>query len=73
MRDDNDVRVWKIVATSVCVLIVSMGGCGSIINIQDNNAMIKMVADGADPLDAKCAVKGYGTLPCLIRAATKNK
>jgi len=36
-------------------------------------AMTKMVAGGADPQDAKCAVKGGSFEICAIRAGIKFK
>lgn len=71
MEEDN--KFWKIITTAICFVIVSIGGCNAAINHQDNSAMVEMVSQGADPLDARCAIKSSASTECGIRAATKNK
>ena len=72
--DAEDVMVWKIVMVAICTAVALIGGCNGTINYQDNAAMVEMVANGADPQDARCAVKGeQQSATCGIRAATKNK
>ena len=44
--------VWKIIAISVCVIIVSVGGCQS----YQNHQIQLMVAGGAEPMKAACAI-----------------
>lgn len=42
--------------------ITVLCGNGTYSSIKDNEAMIEMVKNGADPLKASCAVKGSTTL-----------
>lgn len=69
----EETKIWKIVMTAICVFTALIGGCNGTINYQDNTAMENMVKNGADPQDARCAIKGQGTAECAIRAATKIK
>ena len=72
--DAEDVMVWKIVMAAICTVVALFGGCTGTINYQDNAAMVEMVAKGADPQDARCAIKGeQQSGSCAIRAASKNK
>lgn len=65
-------KFWKIIGVSICVTSAVISGCNGTLNYQDNNAIVEMVAKGADPLDARCSIKQDPTL-CTLRAATKNK
>lgn len=72
--DEEDVRVWKIVMVAIGTVVALIGGCSGMINYQDNTAMADMISKGADPQDARCAVKGEQPPGvCAIRAATKSK
>lgn len=72
--DEKYVMVWKIVMVAICTVVALIGGCTGTINYQDNTAMVDMVSHGADPQDARCAIKATdNTGNCSIRAATKNK
>ena len=69
MEEDN---TWlKVIALIVCVFILSTTGCNVGINYDNNRAMELMVTKGADPMDARCAVKGLVNTVCAIRATTK--
>jgi hypothetical protein len=66
------IAIWKTIVIGVCAFAALVSGCNGMINYQDNTAIVEMVAKGADPLDAQCAVKEQNS-SCFIRAATKNK
>lgn len=57
--------MWKIVVTGVCILIATFAGCSSLNNHIDNEAVVSMVANGADPLRASCAV-GRRAQECMV-------
>lgn len=63
----------KVIAVSVCFIMASLSSCISYRTHDDNVAMVEMIKNGADAIDAKCAVKGEFQGICAIRAATKNK
>lgn len=65
----------KIFAIAFCFVIATSAGCVGVVNHQDNEAINSLVASGADPQDAQCAIKNSGSNNevCAIRAATKNK
>ena len=69
----EETKVWKIVMVAICIVIATMGGCQGTINYQDNTAMVDMVNKGADPLDARCAIKSSDNSMCAIRAASKKQ
>ncbi len=70
----SDNAFWTTMAVLFFSIVASIGGCSSVQNYQDNSAMVEMVIKGADPIDAKCAIKGNTSeTVCAIRAATKNK
>jgi hypothetical protein len=61
---------WRLMTIGCCVLMATMGGCGAVINYQDNITMENLVAKGMHVLDARCAVKGdISGAMCAIRAA----
>ncbi len=70
---EDDTKIFKIMAIATCTLIATMGGCSAATNYQDNTAMVAMVSHGADPIDARCAIKGAEINACVVRAATKNR
>lgn len=45
----------------LCAIAFFMKSCNVQNNESDNLAMVKMVGEGADPIAARCAVKGSGT------------
>ena len=69
----EDTIFTKIITAGVVTVIASFSSCTAYTNYDDNIAMTKMVEKGADPIDARCAVKGNSTTTCGIRAASKNK
>lgn len=71
MNDDPILKFLAIVTFSVTATIA---GCSGAINYQDNAAMVEMVSKGADPQDARCAVKGATNQgECVIRATIKRE
>ena len=66
-------KFWKIIGTTVCLLSIVIASCSNAVNCKDNEAMVEMVAKGADPLDARCAIKNTEGAVCSVRAAIKNK
>ena len=69
----EETKVWKIVIIGFCTFVATIGGCNATTNHQDNTAMVEMVSRGADPIDARCAVKDSSINVFVIRAATKNR
>lgn len=55
MNEEN--MMWKFVMVAICAVVALIGGCNATVNYQDNTAMTAMVTNGANPLDALCAVK----------------
>ena len=51
---DELLKLFLAVSISCCVLV----GLVTYSSIKDNEAMLEMVKNGADPLKASCAVKG---------------
>ena len=70
---DNERFLIKAVTTSIVLIIASFSGCNVAISYDDNKAMRSMVENGADPIDARCAIKGSVESYCDIRAASKIK
>ena len=59
-----------IIGAVIIILILTIGSCSVVIDAQDNNAMKEMIKNGAEPIDAYCAVRGVGSNPaCIIRAS----
>ena len=67
-------KVTEILAGAALLVIVTFAGCQVISTVSDNRTMKAMVTDGSDPIDARCAVRGYvsGDPVCAVRAATKG-
>jgi len=68
--DENQfwVNFWRTAAIALVAIVSVMAGCTA-----NNTAAIKqMVADGANPIDAMCALNGSSNnLQCLARAIDK--
>lgn len=66
----NDNLVTICVALVCIVLAASPVAC----SMNDNYAVTEMVRSGANPMDAKCAVKALGSPDpfCILRAAGKE-
>jgi len=60
----------KIIAISCCFVIATFSSCTAYISHDDNVAISEMVKNGANPIEAKCAVKENTTL-CVIVASKK--
>lgn len=61
--NDNEfwVKVWKVIAIILCVLIVSSAGCTANRHYQ-TRALIE--SGKADSLGARCAIDGDGSAAC---------
>lgn len=59
----------KIIALSICFVIASFSSCTAYTNYDDNKTMKDMVKNGAEPVAARCAVKGSATGVCEILAS----
>ena len=57
--DENQYRVtiWKIVAAAFSVLVVTIGAC----NVNQHYKIAELVAGGADPIKAQCAIYGVSS------------
>jgi len=68
-------KITAILAISAMAIILTLATCDVVVSANDNKAMTEMVQSGADPVDARCAIRGsYNSSPvCAIRAATKSK
>ena len=68
--DENQfwVNFWRTAAIALVAIVSVIAGCTA-----NNTVAIKqMVADGANPIDAMCALNGYSNNPqCLARAIDK--
>lgn len=60
---------WKFIATAVAVVILSMSGC----SISEHHTIQEMVASGADPIAAGCAVSGGSPGVCEVFVATQGR
>jgi len=76
MKDvDWDFTINLIVAVlGICAIFFFMKSGVVQKNESDNLAMVKMVGDGADPIAARCAIKGSGTQDkeCAVYTALKS-
>lgn len=68
--DENQfwTNVWRTAAIGLVAVVSVVAGCTA-----NNTAAIKqMVANGANPIDAMCALNGSATNPqCLARSLNK--
>ena len=72
--DDNVffITMWKLVAVVVVVFILTTGSC----TIHQQKKIADLIAAGADPLGAQCAiygVKSYNSAVCGILAGKGQK
>lgn len=68
--DSGDKALLTGILGCVAILVGGIGSCTCVVNHQDDIVMAQMVEHGADPLSAKCAVKGEGQSgACAIIAA----
>ena len=59
---------FSLIGTVVLSIVVGV----SSVNITDTRAIVKLVLDGADPIAARCSVKGDGYSPmCAVYAAKR--
>lgn len=62
-------NLYKIVSIAFCFCIACFSSCTAVVNYTDASVMLDMVNKGANPLDAKCAIKGASAQgECIIRA-----
>lgn len=59
------------IVSGLVIVCCAMASCTHEKNKSDNIAMTEMVKHGADPVAAKCAVKGAANSECAILAAKK--
>ena len=54
--DENQywVTIWKTVAATFSVLVMTVGGC----SVSQQHKIAELVAGGADPIKAQCAIYG---------------
>lgn len=61
--------IWKLVATAICVLITTIGGCTA----HTNYRMAELVKGGSDPLEVGCLYDSSGSsgkwAVCGVKAA----
>lgn len=69
---DTDKVLAIILPVSVCLIVACFSSCTVQINKADNNAITEMVKNGADPISAKCAVKGEGSSESCVISAMKQ-
>lgn len=62
---------WKIMVYGILGFTSIIASCSSIQNYQDNASIVEMVAKGADPIRAACAVRSgeERNRQCLILTA----
>lgn len=72
--NENQLRIsfWRLLAATVMVLTVSLASC----SVVKHRIVAQMVKDGANPIDAYCAIQsgsqtGDATL-CALRALGKT-
>lgn len=53
----NKELTFRIMIGACCAAVLGFSACTAKINKDDNDAMIQMVARGASPIQARCAVK----------------
>jgi len=68
---DDFTQGLTVVVAGIILVVCAMGSCTHEVNKSDNIAMTEMVKNGADPIAAKCAVKGAANSECAILAAKK--
>lgn len=65
--DENKfwLRIWQTVGIVLCVTVVSIAGCTA----HTDYRMNEMVHNGANPIDASCALSlNASTIVCAVRA-----
>lgn len=74
MRDWDFTINITVAILGLCAICFFMKSCSVQNNESDNLAMVKMVADGADPIAARCAVMGRNTsdTECAVYTALKS-
>ena len=64
--EENLYRIWKLVAITTCINVLSMSGC----TMHQSFVIQQMVAGGADPMRSACAISDNSNHDkCLIVAA----
>lgn len=67
--NDMEVTITRACIAGVVLIFLSCAGCQSIQNWQDDLSMTKMVEHGANPLQARCAIKGSVNNECIVLAS----
>lgn len=63
---DEFTQALGIVILGLVLVCCAMASCTATVSKDDNKAMVEMVKNGADPIAAKCAVKGSAGSECAI-------
>lgn len=69
MSDGTKLMLSCIIGLVLCTFAIT--SCVHYGDKIDNEAITEMVKHGADPIAAKCAVKGPDNLDCVVLAAKK--
>ena len=71
MMDENQfwATIWKTAATAFSVLVVTVGGC----SMNQQFRIVDLVADGADPIAAQCAIYGVESSNAAVCGAIASK
>jgi hypothetical protein len=63
------------IAASICICVASVFGFLYASSVKENEAIVKLVGDGADPIKASCAISGWssstGRSMVCLQAASK--
>lgn len=68
---DDGIKLAIAVIIGIIICVCAMASCAHKVSVDDNQTMAQMVKEGADPIAAKCAVKGSSSTECGILAAAR--
>lgn len=71
--DQFQLAMWRTLSIAAVLIVLAMAGCAATTNNQDNNAIARMVKDGADPIAAGCIIRPSKerNSQCVLVAAGK--
>ena len=61
------VAIWRSIAAALAVVAMTVTGCV----VNDTRAIESIIANGANPIDARCALGNARPEMCAVRAAAK--
>lgn len=70
---DSDLIFPATLAACAVAVVLTVAGCVNVMNNSDNATMKAMVAAGADPVKARCAVKYMDGSQAVVCAAAAAK